>query len=107
MKMEEMQAELFKALSHPDRLKIIKVLSENNCCVTNVAKLCGEPQPQTSRHLVALKKAGILVCEKKGAKTCYKISGDDVMKMIEASAALAEKRGNEIAGGLKKKKGAR
>ncbi|PKL92908.1 MAG: transcriptional regulator [Candidatus Goldiibacteriota bacterium HGW-Goldbacteria-1] len=107
MTMYEMQAEQFKALSHPSRVKIIQILSENNCCVTNLAKLCGEPQPQTSRHLGALKKAGILICEKKGTKTCYKASCAEVFKMVDAAGKIAEKRGLDIAGGSKKKKGGR
>ncbi|MBN2755148.1 MAG: winged helix-turn-helix transcriptional regulator [Candidatus Goldbacteria bacterium] len=105
MTMYEMQAEQFKALSHPSRVKIIQVLSENNCCVTNLAKLCGEPQPQTSRHLGALKKAGLLICEKKGTKTCYKASSAQVFKMIEAAGEIAKKRGLDIAAGMKKKRG--
>ena len=105
MTLYEMQAEQFKALSHPSRVKIIGVLSRNNCCVTNLAKLCGEPQPQTSRHLNVLKKAGLLICEKKGTKTCYKASSPQVFKMIEAAGEIAGLRVHEAASGLKNKKG--
>jgi len=105
MTMYEMQAEQFKALSHPSRVKIIRVLSENNCCVTNLAKLCGEPQPQTSRHLNALKKAGLLICEKKGTKKCYKASSPQVFKMMEAAGEIAKKRVLDSAAEIKKKKG--
>lgn len=61
-----------KALSHPARIAIIKVLLKENTCV------CGDivdqlplSQSTVSQHLKELKEAGLIKGEISGAKVCY------------------------------------
>ena len=63
---------LLKALAHPARIAILRMLAKRNTCI------CGEivdalplSQATVSQHLKALKNAGIICGEIDGPRTCY------------------------------------
>jgi len=65
-------AEGLKALAHPARLAIVRLLAERDECV------CGEivddlplAQSTVSQHLKALKEAGLVQGSVEGRTTCY------------------------------------
>ena len=65
-------AELSKALGHPARVKILRLLANRVSCV------CGElvdelpfAQSTVSQHLKVLKSAGLIRGEIAGPRTCY------------------------------------
>jgi len=65
-------ARWLKALAHPARLSIVRLLAERDECV------CGEivddlplAQSTVSQHLKALKEAGIVQGTVEGRSTCY------------------------------------
>ncbi len=63
---------LFKALSHPARLAILKYLAETNVCITG--DICVElPLSRTTvnQHLTELKKAGLIQGTVDGTKVNY------------------------------------
>ncbi len=85
-------AEWAKALGHPARLAILKVLAERKSCI------CGEivdvlplAQATVSQHLKALKKAGIVQGTVEGPRSCYCLDGETVKKMKQAFDVLFEK----------------
>ena len=65
-------AALFKALSHPGRIAILKVLARKSSCI------CGElvadlplAQSTVSQHLKVLKEADLIKGEVDGPRSCY------------------------------------
>lgn len=75
IKTEQELALFAKALSHPARIAILKVLAQKNECV------CGEivdvlplAQSTVSQHLKELKEAGLIKGTIEGPKTCYCIN---------------------------------
>ncbi|MFQ5570332.1 MAG: ArsR/SmtB family transcription factor [Rhodothermales bacterium] len=65
-------ADQARALAHPARLAILQVLAERGTCI------CGElvdalplAQASVSRHLKALKEAGLIRGEIDGPRSCY------------------------------------
>jgi DNA-binding transcriptional ArsR family regulator len=65
-------AKYAKALSHPARIAILKVLIEKQACI------CGDivdelplSQSTVSQHLKELKEAGLIKGDIEGAKVCY------------------------------------
>jgi DNA-binding transcriptional ArsR family regulator len=65
-------ASIFKALSHPGRVAILRVLAEKQSCI------CGELVSQlpmahstVSQHLKVLKQAGFVKGEIDGPRSCY------------------------------------
>jgi ArsR family transcriptional regulator, arsenate/arsenite/antimonite-responsive transcriptional repressor len=64
-----------KALAHPARIAILECLAKKNECI------CGElvaalplAQSTVSQHLKELKKAGLILGEVEGPKSCYCIN---------------------------------
>ena len=79
-------AALFKALAHPARVEIMKVLSQRGACV------CGEivdelplAQATVSQHLKALKEAGLIAGEIEGPAVCYCIDYDVLHRLLRAA----------------------
>ena len=75
-------ADLAKALSHPARLAILELLATREQCI------CGEvveelplAQATVSRHLKALKEAGLIKGEIDGPRSCYCLDHEAVQEM--------------------------
>ena len=84
-------AEWAKALGHPARLAILKVLASRKSCI------CGEivdvlplAQATVSQHLKALKQAGIVQGTIEGPRSCYCLDQGNLKKAKAAFDALFE-----------------
>lgn len=73
---EELQlADIAKALSHPARIKILKILAEKNVCICgDIVEILPLAQATVSQHLKELKRVGLIQGEIEGPKTCYCIN---------------------------------
>lgn len=78
-------AELMKALAHPARLSILKLLAARDTCI------CGElvdelplSQSTVSQHLKALKDAGLVQGEIDGPKVCYCIDPEGLDRLADS-----------------------
>ena len=60
-----------KALADEKRLKIIHMLIANDLCVGALAKQLDVSKPAVSQHLQILRKAGLVIGEKRGYWTHY------------------------------------
>ena len=81
----ENYAEIFKALAHPIRLKIVcGLMNKDECNVSLMVEKLGVPQPTVSQHLNILKHAGIITGYKKGTQICYKITNEKTRKIVNA-----------------------
>jgi len=58
---------VIKALSDPNRTKIVKLLQHKTMCVCELREVLGIAQPTVSKHLKILEEAG-LVCSRKTEK---------------------------------------
>lgn len=80
----ERYAEIFKALAHPIRLKIVRGLAQKDeCNVSIMVEKLGVPQPTVSQHLNILKNAGVITGYKKGTQVCYKVTDEATRKIIK------------------------
>ena len=82
-KIYEIQAEYFKALSHPVRTKIVQYLKEGEKCVCKIVPYLREEQSNVSRHLAALKRAGILSSRKEGVSVYYRVQDENIYKILD------------------------
>jgi ArsR family transcriptional regulator len=79
---DEELAALAKAIAHPVRLQIIRLLSSRSACV------CGEivdqlplAQSTVSEHLRILKSAGLIKGEIDGPRVCYCLEAEGVARL--------------------------
>lgn len=69
------EAEIFKALGHPIRLKIVYgLLKVGGCNVKNMQECLGLHQATVSQHLIHLKSRGIISSQRRGLEMIYTVS---------------------------------
>ena len=95
-------SEIFKALSDPTRLRLIKLL--NDCkpgvckggplCVNALAHQLGVTQSAVSQHLRILRQAGLVRGDRKGSFMHYALDPDGLRQY---RAALKETLGEDFA----------
>lgn len=77
-----------KAIAHPARIEILKVLAEKNQCICGeIVEVMPLSQSTVSQHLKALKKAGIVQGEVEGVRSCYCINWLNLNKALSAFGA--------------------
>lgn len=73
-------AVLAKALAHPARVRILKILStlekSGGCLNSDLVSELGLAQSTVSEHLRVLKQAGFITAESIPPKMCYRINRD-------------------------------
>ncbi|MEX0994755.1 MAG: metalloregulator ArsR/SmtB family transcription factor [Balneolaceae bacterium] len=84
-------ANIAKALGHPARIAILKLLAERSTCfcgdITQVLPLA---QSTVSQHLKALKSAGLITGEVEGVRTCYCLNPDGVKELQVLLSGFSE-----------------
>lgn len=82
-------AKTARALAHPVRIRILRILAERDVCI------CGEivdrlplSQSTVSQHLKALKGAGLITGEVEGPKTCYCLDRKALGKALDEFCGL-------------------
>lgn len=83
MKQEEISSRIFKALGHPIRYKIVKFLYDGPKCVCKLNENIEFSQANLSQHLKILKEAGILLSEKYGMETHYRIRSEEIKNIVD------------------------
>ncbi|GMU96697.1 MULTISPECIES: metalloregulator ArsR/SmtB family transcription factor [Ignavibacterium] len=87
-------SDVAKAMSHPARIRILKILNETNSCIvgTLVDKL-PLAQATVSQHLKELKRVGLIEGEIDGPKVCYCLNLKSLSKAKSAIDKLFSKIG--------------
>lgn len=75
-------AQLFGAMSHPTRLRIVELLSGGPKTVNQIAGALQVGQSGTSQHLSILTRAGVLVVEPQGTARLYRIRGPRIVAIL-------------------------
>jgi len=76
-------AELLKALGHPVRLQILCDIVCGDCNVNGLVEKLSLPQSTVSQHLALLRNRGIITPHKDGVRTCYQITDQTVLKILQ------------------------
>ncbi|HET6451919.1 MAG TPA: metalloregulator ArsR/SmtB family transcription factor [Spirochaetia bacterium] len=66
-------ADVLKALAHPERLRIVAALSEEEQTVTDLAARLGLPQAVVSQQLRILRMSGLAAVERLGGFARYRL----------------------------------
>jgi len=79
----------YNALSDGIRLKMVKLLSDNNeICVCQFQEVFDMPQPNLSFHLRILREAGLVNSEKRGKWAYYSLNKNN--PILETNKRLLE-----------------
>jgi len=82
-------ADVAKALSHPARINILKILSARDVCMCGeIVDLLPLSQSTVSQHLRELKRVGLIRGEIEGPKVCYCVDDQTLARAKHALEAL-------------------
>ncbi len=103
MSTENFKAELFnqfarvaKALGNGRRLELLEFLAQGERSVDALARVSGLSIANTSQHLQHLRHAGLVTFRKDGVSVYYRISGDDVLELLDKVRDVAERHVAEV-----------
>ncbi len=68
---------VMKALSDPNRIRVVKMLQEKEMCVCEIQEALGLAQPTVSKHMKQLEEAGLVTSRKNGLWVNYNLAGDE------------------------------
>ena len=80
----------FSSLGDVTRLKILKVIGDEELCSCEVMAALGLTQPTTSHHLGILERAGVLNSRRNGKWVFYRISSPKIRAWLTKSFNLVE-----------------
>src|SRR5437868_12281258 len=89
---EQDLAEFAKAIAHPARIAILKVLAQRNECICGeIVEILPLAQSTVSQHLKELKNAGLIDGSVDGPRSCYCINWKAFEKFNQEFGSLFTK----------------
>ena len=79
---QNVRSNYLKILAHPVRLEIMEYLKEGEKYVGDIVSYIGIGQSNVSRHLSALKQAGILNSRQEGSNVYYSVGDERVFRVL-------------------------
>src|SRR5262245_22426118 len=91
--LQTLKAEFFRALAHPIRIRLLEVLvSQTHCSVQELQRTLGLDQPIVSQQLARLRASGIVVAEKRGPTTHYRVTDVLLKDLLRVAKQILNRR---------------
>lgn len=84
------------ALGSAGRLQLLEFVAQGERSVDALATMTGLSVANASKHLQALRQAGLVSARKEGLRVYYSIAGDDVSALLAALRDVSEHRVAEV-----------
>jgi len=82
------KAELFKALSHPGRIKMLEALRAGEKTVGELQALLDDEPGSASQHLALLRARDIVVGRKEGNNIFYSVRDPSLFRILDAAREI-------------------
>ena len=86
----EKQAQLFRALSHPVRLRILDILARQEACVCHLTAALEQRQPYVSQQLATLRDAGLVADRREGTLIYYRLADQHLANLLGEGRVVVE-----------------
>ncbi|MCA9807483.1 MAG: winged helix-turn-helix transcriptional regulator [Cyanobacteria bacterium HKST-UBA06] len=94
-------ADVFRVLSHPDRIRLVGLLHQQEMDVTELHEKVGISQSSVSQHLKLLKMNHLVEERREGRHVYYHLKNPDIIQVvmvaIELQAADHQQEGKQVA----------
>ena len=81
-------AEIGQALAHPIRVAILRLLSDGERCACEIEPCFDLDQSGISRHLTALRRAGLITSRRDGVRVLHRLTTPHVLQLLEAAEQI-------------------
>jgi ArsR family transcriptional regulator len=78
----EIKAELFKALAHPIRIRVLELLVDGERGVSDLLADTGAEASHLSQHLAVLRRAGVVTSRREGSAVYYRLAHDSIRALL-------------------------
>jgi DNA-binding transcriptional ArsR family regulator len=87
---DEQLATALRALGHPVRLSIMRILAQKSqdCCCTDVTQCLPLAQSTVSQHIKVLLDAGLIERQARGTRNCYSLRADRLAALESECSGL-------------------
>jgi len=86
--LSEVKAELFRALAHPARVRVLEVLTEGERSVGELQPLVGIELSHLSQQLAVLRRAGLVAARKERSSVYYSLRDPLVADLLAVAKRL-------------------
>jgi DNA-binding transcriptional ArsR family regulator len=86
--LSEVKAELFRALAHPARIRVLEVLAEGERTVSELQPLVGIESSHLSQQLGILRRAGLVTNRKDGTSVLYAVRDQETIVLLASARRL-------------------
>lgn len=90
--LQAVKADLFRALAHPVRIRILEVLAEREHTVIELQEALELGQPVVSQHLAALRARHLVTVRKDGTLARYALRSSLVSDLLRVARELLNHR---------------
>lgn len=84
----EVKAELFRALAHPARIRVLELLTEGEHTVGEIASAVGLEPSHLSQQLAVLRHAGLVTTRKQGPSVIYGIRDRALVSLLASAKKM-------------------
>lgn len=81
--LNDLTAEMLKAVGHPVRIKIMECLNGKELSVNDIVDRIGVEQSNVSRHLALLRHTGVLNHRRDGVSVYYSLRALPIMPLLQ------------------------
>jgi ArsR family transcriptional regulator len=85
------KADLFRALGHPARIRILELLVEGERPVSSLLEEMGLEPSTLSQHLAVVKRTGLVESRRKGNAVTYRLADQSVELFLAAARSVLAK----------------
>ena len=87
---DERIAVIGQALAHPIRVQILRLLSERELCGCEIAPYFDLDQSGISRHLNALRRAGLITARRDGVRIYWRVASPAAAELLPLLQTLTK-----------------
>lgn len=92
--MEAEMVSIFKAMAHPVRLQILRLLGEEGeACVCHLTCALQKQQPYISQQLSVLREAGMVVDSRSGQLVFYRLASPELKELLDLAQDFLRRQG--------------
>jgi ArsR family transcriptional regulator len=89
--LDQFRAEFFKALAHPVRIKILRLLRPGEKSVTELQETLGLESSAVSQQLAILRAKNLVVARKDGTKALYAVKDPQIFQLLDAAKEIFDR----------------
>ncbi len=92
----QLEAKLFRGLSDPSRLAILKTLLSGERSVSSIVEMTELSQPNVSGHLSCLRDCGLVASRQEGRQVFYSLTDDEMEAVMRAAGEIVARTAKRL-----------